>query len=292
MKDKTTRENNLSTERPEADEQTFSFQTGFSHGSEQLSLMRFKEIYDLVKKELELDKLTHSEERKKLREKREDLLSNGYVFYCTGRPEQSDVEKLTSVFQLYNQWGSHTPQDVIALLHGLNYCSAWDVSGVITQVRKGIQRSQVDQVAAIADLTDKEMAPVLNMSIRNLHHKKTDDLLPIDSSERLLLFEDLLRHGLRVFDGNKDQLRNWLHTPLAELAIREEPLPEESILPTRSMGSFQGPYDLTQLSEQDRKRTNRVPVPKPQTPLQVLDTFSGFKLVDNVLGRAETGVFS
>ena len=58
------------------------------------------------------------------------------------------------------------------------------------------------------------------------------------------------------------------------------------------MGRFEGPFDLTKRSEEDRVRTGQMPRPVPQTPLEVLDTVSGFKLVENVLGRIETGVFS
>jgi putative toxin-antitoxin system antitoxin component (TIGR02293 family) len=88
---------------------------------------------------------------------------------------------------------------------------------VIEQVRAGIQRGKVDEVAGKIGLTDKEMAPILNMSERTLHRLRPDALLDNNSSERLLLLEQLLVHGFDVFDGRLDILGRWLRTPLSEL---------------------------------------------------------------------------
>jgi putative toxin-antitoxin system antitoxin component (TIGR02293 family) len=88
---------------------------------------------------------------------------------------------------------------------------------VIEQVRAGIQRGKVDEVASKIGLTDKEMAPILNMSERTLHRLRPDALLDNNSSERLLLLGQLLVHGFDVFDGRLDILGRWLRTPLSEL---------------------------------------------------------------------------
>lgn len=164
---------------------------------------------------------------------------------------------------------------------------------VIGRIRSGIARSLVDVVAAMIGLTDKEMARVLNMSIRSLHAKRPAELLASDAAERLLLFQHLVQRGLAVFDANSTQFTDWLRTPLAELAMNpQQPELGEPGLETRKMGRFEGPFDLTKRSEEDRIRTSQMPRPVPQTPLEVLDTVSGFRLVENVLGRIETGVFS
>jgi putative toxin-antitoxin system antitoxin component (TIGR02293 family) len=88
---------------------------------------------------------------------------------------------------------------------------------VIQQVRSGVQRGKADEVAAKIGLTDKEMAPILNLSERTLHRLRPDSLLDNNSSERLLLLEQLLGHGLDVFDGRADVLGRWLRIPLSEL---------------------------------------------------------------------------
>lgn len=164
---------------------------------------------------------------------------------------------------------------------------------IIRHSRRGITRSKIDEIADLARLTNREMAKVLNMAIRTLQDKKATHVLSTDASERLLLLEQLLQHGLAVFDGNREALAKWLRTPLAELSIRDEPLSiKETTCLTRQMGRFGNSFDLGATLEKDRQRTSQAPIPTPQTPLEILDTISGFKLAENVLGRIETGVFS
>lgn len=117
---------------------------------------------------------------------------------------------------------------------------------VIDKSRQGVLRSEADLVAALAKLTDKEMARILNMSDRNLHRLKPDDRLSRDASERLLLLTNLLRHGLDVFDDDTETLTGWLRSPIREL--------------------------------------------NSQSPIYLLDTTTGFGLVDDVLGRIEHGI--
>lgn len=88
---------------------------------------------------------------------------------------------------------------------------------MIQQVRLGLERGKADEVARKIGLTDKEMAPILNLSERTLHRLRPDSLLDNNSSERLLLLEQLLDHGLDVFDGRADVLGRWFRIPLSEL---------------------------------------------------------------------------
>lgn len=92
-----------------------------------------------------------------------------------------------------------------------------DSFNVIQQARSGLQRGKADEVARTIGLTDKEMAPILNLSERTFHRLRADDMLDNNSSERLLLLEQLLVHGLDVFDGRADVLGRWLRNPLSEL---------------------------------------------------------------------------
>lgn len=92
-----------------------------------------------------------------------------------------------------------------------------DSFAVIQQVRSGVKRGKADEVASQIGLTDKEMAPILNLSERTLHRLRPDALLDNNASERLLLLEQLIRHGLDVFDARADILGRWLRTPLPEL---------------------------------------------------------------------------
>ena len=94
---------------------------------------------------------------------------------------------------------------------------------VIEKSRQGVFRSEADEVAGLAGLTDLEMARVLNMSDRNLHRIKPDQRLSRDASERLLLLANLLQHGLDVFDQDAETLADWLRSPIRELN-RQSPL--------------------------------------------------------------------
>lgn len=118
---------------------------------------------------------------------------------------------------------------------------------IIARSRKGVQRSEADRVAGLVGLTDKELAVALGLSASYLHRLKADQLISQDASERLLLLENLLRHGLDTFEGRAHTVLHWLRSPLRELDY--------------------------------------------QTPLQTLDTVTGYTLVDRVLGRIDHGIF-
>ena len=169
------------------------------------------------------------------------------------------------------------------------------VTELIRQARQGVLRQRVDEIARLVSLTDKDMARILNMSVRSLHGKSDAELLTLAASERLLLLERLVQHGLSVFDGRADVLARWLHTPLNELAYREGSLDEnDPPIPLRNMGSFTNPSQ--------RENTNQaysigvandagtLATVVPQSPIAVLDTVSGFSLAEDVLGRIEWGI--
>ncbi len=117
---------------------------------------------------------------------------------------------------------------------------------VIDKSRQGVLRSEADRVAGLAGLTDIELARILNMSIRNLHRLKPDNRLSRDASERLLLLNNVVQHGLEVFENDAETVGGWLRAPIREL--------------------------------------------NNQSPLYLLDTTTGFGLVDDVLGRIEYGI--
>ncbi len=159
------------------------------------------------------------------------------------------------------------------------------VVDLIRQARLGVPRRRVDEIAVKVGLTDIEMSRILNMSVRSLHGKANSERLNLASSERLLLLERLIQHGLSVFDGKANLLNRWLHTPLAELAYRtggDETPPTFSL---RQAGSFSPPAQEAPGVQQPTRKA-----PDPQTPLAVLDTVVGFSLAEDVLGRIEWGI--
>lgn len=96
---------------------------------------------------------------------------------------------------------------------------AWTGDGfaIVEQTRAGLIRAKADEIARPVGLTDKEIARILNLSERTLHRLRPETRLDSNASERLLLLEVLIRHGLDVFDGRADVLGRWLHGPLPEL---------------------------------------------------------------------------
>lgn len=170
------------------------------------------------------------------------------------------------------------------------------VTSIISQARQGVLRRRVDEIARLVGLTDKEMARILNMSIRGLHGKATATRLSLAASERLLLLERLVQRGLAVFDGRADLLARWLRTPLAELAYRPETDRSlEGMAPAslHNMGSFHqpaGPVTPPVVSAMPPTEYTNEPSVIAQSPLAVLDTVSGFSLAEDVLGRIEWGL--
>lgn len=181
--------------------------------------------------------------------------------------------------------------------------SGWGFStaDLILQARQKLPRSRVDQVALLGGLTKKQMALVLGITERNLYNHHQGEL-SVPLSERLLLLEKLFQHGLDVFDGHQEGFYNWLRTPLAELATPEVGFasPVTAYIPPAmtEMGTRQGPTDLSAAAQARRERlvnqkvTSSGPMPAYPTPLSLLDTVTGCKLVDNVFTRIEFGVFS
>lgn len=95
--------------------------------------------------------------------------------------------------------------------------------GVVEQARAGVDRAKADEVARLIGLTDREMARILTVSERTLHRIQPPTRLDSNASERLLLLEALIAHGLAVFDDRPEVLGRWLRVPLAELR-RQSPV--------------------------------------------------------------------
>lgn len=184
-------------------------------------------------------------------------------------------------------------------LSGLGW--GFSTTDLILQARQKLPRSRVDEVALLGGLTKKQMALVLGVTERNLYNHHQGEL-SVPLSERLLLLEKLFQHGLDTFDGHREGFYTWLRTPLAELATPEvgfaSPMTEYVPRPIAEMGTKQGPPDLSAAAQarQERLTNHRViaggPMPPYPTPLSLLDTVTGCKLVDNVFTRIESGVFT
>lgn len=119
---------------------------------------------------------------------------------------------------------------------------------VIEETRQGIPTQRVDHLVNLLNISLKEIAGILHLADGTLRRFRQEGRLNHQSSERLILLENLTANGLDVFDNRTDVFANWLRYPLREL--------------------------------------------KQQEPISLLDTISGFEMVDDVLTRIEYGVYS
>ena len=88
---------------------------------------------------------------------------------------------------------------------------------IIEQAQQGVPTQQVDQLAELLGISFKELATILQVAERTLHRFRRAGQLDQQTSERLLLLENLTSHGLLVFDGRAEALADWLRYPLREL---------------------------------------------------------------------------
>ena len=169
----------------------------------------------------------------------------------------------------------------------------------IDDLREGFDRNRVDEVADLAQLTKKEVATMLGVSERHLYNATPRPLNTLQS-EHLLALESLFTLGLAVFDGNKNSFSTWLRTTKQALAV------PQTGFPLRLPANYKQPLLEALFSEPDEATTNQFfqqnndfnraqaqqqTKPYP-TPLSLLDTTMGVKLVGDILGRIMAGVYS
>ena len=169
----------------------------------------------------------------------------------------------------------------------------------IDTIREGFDRSKIDQVAAMARLTKKEIATLLGVSERHLYNAAPKPLSALQS-EHLANLKGLFAHGLQVFDGEEATFSEWLRTPKQALAVPQTGfpliLPPDYVQPTLTQlfapvheeaTSQAIERNIAYTREQAAEQTRPVP-----TPLDILDTATGVALVNDILGRIDAGVFS
>lgn len=169
----------------------------------------------------------------------------------------------------------------------------------IKTMREGLDRSEIDEVAAMADLTKKEMATLLGKSERNRYYP-TEKRLSLLESEHLVNLKLLFSHGLTIFDGNVKVFSDWLRTPKQALAVPETGFP--IAIPDNYKKPFLTDLFAPHTEEENtrvidenmafnRQRAAEQTKPFP-TPLSILDSPTGLRLVNDILGRIDAGVYN
>lgn len=88
---------------------------------------------------------------------------------------------------------------------------------LIDEARSGLTGRRAEDLATRLSLTDKELARLLSLSIRTFHRIGLEGKLDAVASERLLLLEQLARHGESVFE-DLGVFARWLRRPLRVLS--------------------------------------------------------------------------
>ncbi|MBO0953221.1 antitoxin Xre/MbcA/ParS toxin-binding domain-containing protein [Fibrella forsythiae] len=77
--------------------------------------------------------------------------------------------------------------------------------------------ADLNKLAQQLGVTLKELAPLLQLSESTLHRLRSQTVLSGPTAERVTLLGNIIQHGLRIYDGQEDALRDWLRYPLSEL---------------------------------------------------------------------------
>ena len=169
----------------------------------------------------------------------------------------------------------------------------------IDAIREGFDRPTIDQVAAMALLTKKEIATLLGVSERHLYNATNRPLSALQS-EHLVNLAGLFAHGLLIFDNDGAGFSQWLRSPKHSLAVPqtgfdpvvvpgyEKPtLARLFAVADEQMTNQAMEQNMAYNREQAAGQTKSIP-----TPLSILDTATGVGLVSDILGRIDAGVFS
>jgi len=92
-----------------------------------------------------------------------------------------------------------------------------DGFAIIETLEKGMAGARIDPLVATMGVSQKEFATILGVAERTLHRLRHAPTLERSTAERIILMEQLVAHGLDVFDGNSAAFIRWLHHPLGEL---------------------------------------------------------------------------
>lgn len=98
-----------------------------------------------------------------------------------------------------------------AALKGTLY-SEWDLPTAAHRVSEGLSTGSLDTVQLRLELSNKELADVVQISPRTLTRRKKEDTLPPDESERVYRINRLIEIAADVL-GGQAEARDWMKEP-------------------------------------------------------------------------------
>ena len=85
------------------------------------------------------------------------------------------------------------------------------------QIKSTELDAQLNRLAQQLGVSLKELAPLLQLSESTLHRLRRQTAFSGPTAERVELLQAIVVHGLRVYGGDEQALRDWLRYPLGEL---------------------------------------------------------------------------
>ncbi len=92
-----------------------------------------------------------------------------------------------------------------------NLYISYSAADKITLAKKGVSKKQLNDIKDEAALDYDQLSKILATSRSSLISKKGTAKFNQDTSERILLLQDVITYGKEVF-GDKDSLNEWLKT--------------------------------------------------------------------------------
>jgi len=98
---------------------------------------------------------------------------------------------------------------------GVAYQASNDMH-LVELARRGISKKSLLQLSLAANLSLKELANILPVSLRTIQRYSNDDLLDPAVSEHAILIAELISDAGEVFN-TQEAVQSWLHSPLIGL---------------------------------------------------------------------------
>lgn len=119
--------------------------------------------------------------------------------------------------------------------------SFWDQLGIPARgshlhqaLHNGVPYSVFKQLASIANLEHKALAEYLAIPQATLHRRAKQGRFKVDESDRLYRFAEILKSTTDLFEGDRQQARQWLLHPVKGLGGRR---PVEMLTTSAEAGS-------------------------------------------------------
>lgn len=93
----------------------------------------------------------------------------------------------------------------------------FDTSGLLRRLSTGLSFASFNRLRQNINLSQEELATLVQISPRTLARRRTQKRLETDESDRLVRLSRVFGKAVELFEGNDASARNWLARPLEGL---------------------------------------------------------------------------